>query len=252
MMKLKKTIKKTLSKLMPKGHAKEKIKLFYYNFSKPNKTNFSIEKKEDKTIFKTTFDGVSIYTNEGLYPIVPDFAYYQHFYKTKSGDIVIDAGANVGHLSIYFSKKVEKNGMIHCFEPDKFNNELFNQNIKLNVDLNDNIKIYDLLLWDKNEEIDFEEAGTVGSSAVWFSGNNAVVKKQAVTIDSWAKENNIKKLDFVKMDIEGAEIEALNGTIETIQTLKPNFAIATYHFVNGEPTYIKVEEFFKKLNYPYK
>ena len=100
--------------------------------------------------------------------------------------------------------------------------------------------------------IDFEEAGTVGSSAVWFSGNDNVVKKRAVTLDSWAKEKKLTKLDFIKMDIEGAEIEALDGAVEVIKQFSPKFAIATYHIVNGEPTYIKVEEFFKKLNYPYK
>ena len=54
------------------------------------------------------------------------------------------------------------------------------------------------------------------------------------------------------MDIEGAEIEALEGCVQTVQKLSQNFAIASYHFVNGEQTYIKVEEFFKKINYPYK
>lgn len=109
-----------------------------------------------------------------------------------------------------------------------------------------------MLLWDENKEVDFEEAGSEGSSAVWFSGSILVVKMQAVTIYSWVATNNIAKLDFIKMDIEGAEIEALAGAINTIKTLKSNFAIATYHLVNGERTYIKVEQFFKKLNYPYK
>ena len=64
--------------------------------------------------------------------------------------------------------------------------------------------------------------------------------------------NDINKLDFVKMDIEGAEIEALEGCIVTIKSLSPNFAIASYHIVNGEPTYIKLEKFFEKIKYPYR
>lgn len=109
-----------------------------------------------------------------------------------------------------------------------------------------------MLLWNEDTLIDFEEAGTVGSSAKWFSRNANVVKKQAITIDSWVKQNNINRLDLIKMDIEGAEIEAVEGCLETMRTLKPNFAIASYHIINGEPTYIKLEEFFKKNNYPYK
>jgi len=158
----------------------------------------------------------------------------------------------MGHISIFFSKHVCEKGKVYCFEPDRINVKMLNDNRKINDDLHDNIIIEDLLLWNENKLVDFEEAGTVGSSAVWFSGNTTVVKKQAVTLDSWAKERNLTQLNFVKMDSEGAEIEALDGAVEVIKKFSPNFAIASYHNVNGEPTYIKVEEFFKKLNYPYK
>ena len=251
-MKLKKKLKKFISLLIPKGYTKEKIKLFFYKLNKPKNTDFSISKNGIKTIFKTTLGDTTLYTNEGLYPIVNDFDYYEHFYKIQKNDVVMDAGANVGHLSLYFSKKVGENGQVHSFEPDKFNIESLKANMALNADLDSNIIIYDLLLWNENTLIDFEEAGTVGSSAVWFSGQNAVTKKQAVTIDHWVEENNIKRLNFIKMDIEGAELEALDGCVETIKRFRPNFAIASYHYVNGEQTYIKVEEFFKKLNYPFK
>ena len=249
---LKKKVKKVLCFIVPKGYAKEKIKLFFYRLFKQKGIYFDLIKKEDKVIYKTTFSKTVLLTNEALYPIAADFNYYQHFYKTKKNDIVVDAGANMGHISIFFSKQVGKNGKVYCFEPDKFNIQHLNENRKLNTDLPDNIIIEDLLLWNENTLINFEEAGTVGSSAVWFSGNANVVRKQAITLDSWAKERNLTKLDFIKMDIEGAEIEALDGAVGVIKQFNPNFAIASYHIVNGQPTYIKVEEFFKKLNYPYK
>jgi len=155
-------------------------------------------------------------------------------------------------LSIFFSKLVGKEGLVYAFEPDAINIERINRNKQLNKDLADNIKIEELLLWDENKLVDFYEAGTVGSSAVWIPDADKCVQKQAVRIDDWVLKNNIKKLDFIKMDIEGAEIEALVGCVQTMEALKPNFAIASYHIVNGKPTYIKVEAFFKKMNYPYK
>lgn len=249
---LKKKVKKTISYIVPKGYAKEKIKLSFYNLFRKKGISFEILKKDKKIIYKTTFKDTVLLTNEALYPIADDFNYYEHFYKTKTDDIVIDAGANMGHIAIFFSKKVGGNGKVYCFEPDKFNVGKLDSNRKLNDDLADNIIIEDLLLWNENILVDFEEAGTVGSSAVWFSENATIVKKQAVTLDSWAEEKQLSKLDFIKMDIEGAELEALDGAVNVIEKLKPNFAIASYHIVNGEPTYIKVEEFFKKLNYPYK
>ena len=250
---MKKQLKKILSTFFPKGFLKEKIKLAYYGINKPAYTNYELTKGNDgKTVFKTIFKGVSLFTNEALYFIVPDFNYYQHFYKVKEANIVLDAGANCGHLSIFFSKLVGKNGIIYAFEPDKFNIERINNNKQLNRDLPDNIKIEESLLWNENKLVDFYEAGTVGSSAVWIPDLNKCVKKEAVRIDDWVAKNNINKLDFIKMDIEGAEIEALEGCVGTIENLKPNFAIASYHIVNGQATYVKVEEFFKKRNYPYK
>lgn len=249
---MKKALKKILSHLVPKGNAKERMKLFYYSLLKPKNVAFDLVDHNGKVTYKTTFHQLSLVTNEALYPIVDDFNYYQHCYKVKSDDVVIDAGANCGHLSVFFSKLVGQNGKVFAFEPDKFNIERIHQNMALNEDLPDNITIQDLLLWDKNEWIDFYETGTVGSSAVWMPDAEHCVKKQAVTIDSWVKDNAIFKLDFIKMDIEGAEIEALEGCVETIKTLKPNFAIASYHIVNGEKTHIKVEAFFKAMNYPYK
>jgi len=74
-----------------------------------------------------------------LYPIVDDFNYYQHFYKVKTSDVVIDVGANCGHLSIFFSKLVGQNGKIFAFEPDKFEVERIDNNSKLNPDLHQNI-----------------------------------------------------------------------------------------------------------------
>lgn len=246
-----KKIKKIISALFPNGNLKEQIKLVFYSINRPKHTSYELVKEEGKTAFKTTFEQVSLITNEALYFIVPDFNYYQHFYKVKADDIVLDAGANCGHLSLFFSKLVGKEGLVYAFEPDFINIERINRNKQLNKDLADNIKIEELLLWDENKLVDFYETGTVGSSAVWIPDADKCVQKQAVRIDDWVLKNNIKKLDFIKMDIEGAEIEALVGCVQTIEALKPNFAIASYHIVNGEPTYIKIEAFFKKMNYPY-
>jgi FkbM family methyltransferase len=251
-MSIKKKVKKAISFIVPKGNAKEKIKLFFYSLFKKNGISFDLLFEGNKVVYKTNFRDTVLFTNEALYPIAEDFNYYQHFYKTKKDDVVIDAGANMGHVSIFLSKKVGANGKVYCFEPDKFNVELLNSNRSLNTDLNDNIIIEDLLLWNENILVDFEEAGTVGSSAVWFSENAKIVKKQAVTLDSWAEKVQLTRLDFIKMDIEGAEIEALEGCEEVIKKYNPNFAIASYHIVNGERTYIKVEAFFKKMNYPFK
>lgn len=249
----KKNIKKIVSKLFPKSDVKEKLKLAYYRFfNKNNAVSFGLKLVNGKLVYVTNYNTMQLFTNEALYPIVHDFDYYQYFYRVQENDCIIDAGANNGHLSVLFSKIVKNKGVVYAFEPDRFNIESIKKNINLNNDLPNNIKIIDALLWNKEELLDFYEAGTVGSSAVWIPNNDKVVKKQAISIDNWVIKNNIEQLNFVKMDIEGAEIEALEGCVQTIQRLQPNFAIASYHYVNGEQTYIKLENFFKAMNYPYK
>jgi FkbM family methyltransferase len=250
---MKKKFKKIISALFPRGGLKEQIKRAYYSLNKTKETSYELLKSDKNKInFKTVFNEITLITNEALYFIVPDFNYYQHFYKVKSNNVVLDAGANCGHLSIFFSKLVGKGGMVYAFEPDTINIGRINRNKQLNKDLFDNIKIEEMLLWNENKLVDFYEAGTVGSSAIWIPDADKCVKKQAVRIDDWVTKNSIKKLDFIKMDIEGAEIEALEGCVQTIETLQPNLAIASYHIVDGEPTYFKVEDFLKKWNYPYK
>jgi hypothetical protein len=59
----------------------------------------------------------------------------------------------------------------------------------------------------------------------------------------------LTRLDFVKMDIEGAEIEAIEGAGSVLSTLKPKFAIASYHRRNGRPTAETLERLFREVGY---
>src|SRR3989338_8197106 len=73
-------------------------------------------------------------------------------------------------------------------------------------------------------------------------------------IPEWPVKNDIrnfgiKKVDVLKMDIEGAEIEALEGCVDTLRKNKVNVIIASYHIVKGKRTSYYVEDFLKKLGY---
>lgn len=249
-MNIKKTIKKGISSLVPQGLFKESIKCNWYNLLSKKKVHYSFAKHDKTLVYHTKFDKFTFNTNQSLYNITPDFDNYQHYYKVKNGDVVVDGGANVGILTLLFSKIVGKQGHVYAFEPDVHNIKKLNDNFKLNNTAN-NFSIHDELLWSENTQIDFQESGTVASSAIWFSGDENIVKKKALTLDAWCGLNNINQLDFIKMDIEGAELEAIEGCVELIKQFKPHFAIASYHIVNGEPTYIKLEHFFNKIGYPY-
>mgnify|MGYP005820063657 CR=1 FL=1 len=236
---------------MPKVIYKEKLKVFWYNILTNKRIKYKLVQRNGANIlYETHYEDLTFFTNEPLYTITPDFDNYQHFYKVKPGDSVIDGGANVGVLSLLFSKKVQDQGHVYCFEPDNYNIEKLNSNFTLN-DHFGNFSIHSELMWNEETEINFQESGTVASSALWFSGTDAIVKKKTTTLDAWDKRYQIQRLDFIKMDIEGAEIKAIEDCKAIIEKYKPNFAIASYHIVDGNPTYLELEKFFKHINYPY-
>ncbi|MBJ7880567.1 FkbM family methyltransferase [Gelidibacter salicanalis] len=205
-MNVKKSIKKTIRSL-PKSMIKEHLKLIWYNILADRRIKYKFFQKEGlNVIYETIYEDLTFFTNEPLYAITPDLDHYQHFYKVKQGDIVIDGDANVGILGMLFSKKVGDNGFVYCFEPDRYNVDELNSNSILNTHL-DNYSVHKELLWREAALVGFQEAGPVASSV---EGCRAIIEKY-----------------------------------------RPNFAIASHHFVDGKPTYLKLEEFFRQLNYPY-
>ena len=54
-------------------------------------------------------------------------------------------------------------------------------------------------------------------------------KVKTLSIDDLVEKNGLSRVDFIKMDIEGAELEALSGAQESLRKFKPNLAISIYH-----------------------
>lgn len=231
-------------KFIPRS-VQEWIKLLFYNL-KISGFSFARTKKH----YKTNGKNWTVLTKSPLYYIVKDVNRYEKFYTVSPGDVVIDAGANEGILSVIYSQKVKENGKIFSFEPDCQNVEAFKVTVSLNPTPS-NIELIEKGIWFKNMELKFHEGGNVASS-IYYEGENFITKNiQVVSIDEFVMDQNIQKLDFVKMDIEGAEIEAVRGAVNSLKTLNPNFAIASYHVINGKHTYKNLEKLFSEYNYPY-
>jgi FkbM family methyltransferase len=145
----------------------------------------------------------------------------------KRGDYVIDAGANIGFFAFLASEKVGLEGKVFTFEPASKTHELLENNIKLNG--KKNIIIVKNALGDSKGELEFTLSDSSGENSGFFQGsyNKEIVKQ--ITLDSFIKENNIKKIDFIKADIEGMERNLLMGAKETIRKFKPKISICIYH-----------------------
>lgn len=138
----------------------------------------------------------------------------------KENDVILDIGANVGLYTILFNKY--KNCTTYSFEPIKYTFNLLNKNLKIN-DIN--AKIYNIGLSNKNkvETFYFNTNEIAASSMRDLREDNSVkiVKCDIEKMDNFIEKEKILNIDFIKIDIEGAELFALQGGIKSINKYKP-------------------------------
>lgn len=164
--------------------------------------------------------------------------------EPQKDDIVISAGALYGETSIWFADKVGDKGKVYCFEPSKINLEKLNYNINRN-NLNHVIKVINLGLWNNSKKIYlYNKEGS--SYCNEFKGDEII---NVITLDTFIINENISNINYIKMDIEGGEINALYGAQNTISRFKPNLAISIYH--NVEDLY-EIPNFIKSIVPEYK
>lgn len=163
-----------------------------------------------------------------------------NIYKITSSDSFVDCGAFDGDtLATVLRLTNEKLRNYYAFEPDKENyNELKNKAIKYQLPGS----IYQLGCWSAKTQLTFADSGTT-SSQITESGS---IKVDVTSLDIELKD---KDVTYIKMDIEGAEIEALKGAKNIIQNQKPVLAICVYHKFND---IFDIPELIKSFGVSYK
>jgi len=163
--------------------------------------------------------------------IVPPFflifgTQYQYFdiqyFKPQKNEFFIDAGGFDGGTTKEFFKWLgdyEKDGKSIVFEPNPI---LYNDCKEKLKDCN-NVKVVNKGLWHKEETLKFNKTGS--SSCIDSEGEEAI---EVINLDEYLKDEK-ESVTFIKMDIEGAELNALKGAEQTIKKYKPKLAICIYH-----------------------
>lgn len=167
-------------------------------------------------------------------------------YFPKSGEVAIDGGACNGLITVILSLIVGKSGRVIAFEPDPENFENLKSNVKI-YGLK-NVAIINKGLFSRGDRMNFYGKGFLGS---FFNVNNQkpCVIAEIARLDDEIERIGIKKVNFVKMDIEGSEIEAVRGAEKTLKNSDANLSIASYHILNGKPTHAELEKELKRLGY---
>ncbi len=166
------------------------------------------------------------------------------------GDVVIDGGGCWGDTALYFAHRVGAQGRVVSFEFSPDNLPILRANLAKNAALGGRVHVVERALWDRSDErLDFAPHGpatTLRAPSVSADSPNATTL--TLTIDDLVEREPLPRVDFIKMDIEGAETSALRGAERTLKTFAPKLAVTLYHSLDD---FVEVPRYLHSLNLGY-
>lgn len=139
--------------------------------------------------------------------------------EINKGDVVLDIGAHIGYYTIIFSELVGPKGKVYAFEPHPKNFQLLKKTVETNNLTN--VEIFQNIVSDKNKLVDFyiSKLDSIGNRMFNSDEANQKIEINSISIDEFLKNRN-DKINFIKMDIQGAEVLAIDGMKETLKNNK--------------------------------
>jgi FkbM family methyltransferase len=233
---------KLIKSLLPENNLKRHLRVAYHN-ARLLRPVYSFT----NNIYGSRFNGHLIHTLDQPFLFIEGLSRYLHHRPIRQGDVIIDAGAYHGIFSLAFASLTGRKGKVIAIEPDSTNLIGLRSNLSLNPQIK-NIQVDEHILWGSTGEVRFLETGTIASSS-FFTPESPAYARPSISIDDLVGALQPPSIDFIKMDIEGAEIFALQGAKATLEKYAPALAVASYHFVDGERTFPKVEFVLAEFGY---
>lgn len=142
--------------------------------------------------------------------------------RPKKEEIVIDIGANTGYYTLRLSSQVGKKGKIIAIEADPTSCNILKKNCELNNI--SNVEIINLAISDSNMKVVLHQNKThSGISSIstkdYYKPTTNDLLIQATTLDNLLK-NRFQKINWIKIDVEGAELAVLRGSTNTLKNTK--------------------------------
>jgi FkbM family methyltransferase len=177
-------------------------------------------------------------------PLASTFLFSQYAYRDaaagagpRPGDVALDAGGCWGETARWLAHAVGPQGAVHTFEPAPRNRDLLARNLSLNPALASRIRVWEQPLGARHGETVWLANRMAAGATLrdelekvhsWDQTEHAL-ELQTETIDALVAEGGIERVDFLKVDVEGADLGVLEGAAETIRRDRPRLAIACYH-----------------------
>jgi FkbM family methyltransferase len=174
----------------------------------------------------------------------------------KTGDIVIDIGANFGWYSVHFANLVGENGKVHVFEPTNIIEDL-KENLILNgFDKRCIINQYALGNQDGTETLFIPQGLGTAFASLRKHTYKGVSKTSNLLVpimklDDYLDKNGVERVNLIKIDTEGAEFIILKGAEETLKRYSPVILLElqSYHTLTFGYTPIDAIKYLNVLGY---
>jgi FkbM family methyltransferase len=220
----------------------ETYRTFLWKISSKVSKNLTLSVHKNLTLKLVSYGYITkrIYQQQLLVPFKKSFEYDTLTLlreATKSDFQILDIGANIGLHSLIMAQELSDKGKIYAFEPSKKTYDALVENIKLN-NLSDKVVPFNLALSNKAETLflaapeadNIAEADQDAYNSIHHvqnkKGNAETI--DAVTLDSFIEKENIKKIDLIKIDIEGAEFLCFQGAENVIANFRPVIIMECY------------------------
>ena len=178
-------------------------------------------------------------------------------FKIPDDAIIIDVGANIGSISLPLAHACRK-GKVYAFEPTNYAFGKLNKNIQLNRELKDRIITIQSLVSSYSGDV-----GTTKIFSSWKLSQGDVVSHPVhhgiamnavgtqTSIDDFVKKRGLNRLDFIKIDTDGHELDVIIGAVDSITRFRPVivFEVTTYLLEERGISFSEFEEIFTPLDY---
>ena len=175
--------------------------------------------------------------------------------EVKPGMTILDIGSNIGYYAILESKLIGSTGKIFSIEPSPQNFKLLQENLEIQ-DTN-NFQIFNLAIGNKNEKLEF----LISKKSNWskikqesdiIGENDTVITVPVKTLNLFCEDNNLEKINLIRMDVEGYEEKIIEGGKEILRKMKPILMIEIHKMYLGKKRTIKILNELNDLGYTVK
>jgi FkbM family methyltransferase len=172
------------------------------------------------------------------------------YFVPNDGDTVVDVGAHIGLYTLIAANRVGSSGKVIAIEPDPENFKILKKNVLLNQ--LSNVEALECAVYSTKEKLklflpELEEGRTIFNTVMQDRArtSNNFLEVEANSLDNILQSINIAEVNWIKIDVEGAELEVLKGAANTL-ALNKNLTLVIE--IHGMEIYMQMIEYLKTRN----